>query len=215
MDPVDNSSRALFRRPRPEGDAENQLPLVQPAPSILPIQSEAYSSAKSAQTQYSERLQDDSASKNEFASRDPKTRVLPKRRRRRVAVGNAAGASALGASAEVEGMGIEEIWSMPPQGKMSRSERSHVQRKEYLLKVLDPLMSEGSSTLLLCRGSENHCRITPVHIHDSADSTTQWRQAHRVWNEQNESWRSWLPRYGVQSVTVVTVSPCPRFLFHW
>lgn len=77
--------------------------------------------------------------------------------------------------------------------------------KERLLDVLSPLMAQDSSALLLCTGEEDWCRIIPVRIRDSADTIAQWSEAQRVWRLHKTRWRSWIPLYGVISVSVVQV----------
>lgn len=90
----------------------------------------------------------------------------------------------------------------------------HCLRRDQLHRVLDPLFSTDSSTLLLCGGHEDRCRIVPVEISDSADSVAQWNKAQCVWNQQNAIWRSWLPWYGVKNVVVGKVRLCPLSIHH-
>lgn len=85
----------------------------------------------------------------------------------------------------------------------------HSLRRDQLQRVLDPLLSRSSSTLLLCSGQEDRCRIIPVRISDSADSAAQWNETRHAWNQQNAIWRSWFPWYGVKNIVVGEVRLCP------
>lgn len=197
----------VTRQPHVEYDPEKQVSSMPSGASTLLAQSRGNLLPKSSQTQLSERAQDDLSSETQLGERASKDSALNFRPNPQGRIFRSVEMTAFSTGTDcvdTEGNGVlrqnEQVFS---------SKLSHSLRKEQLQRVLDPLMSRDSSTLLLCSGEEDSCRIIPAHIRDSADSTAQWSKARRVWNQHNMNWRSWLPWYGVKSVSVVKVRLCP------
>jgi hypothetical protein len=194
----------LRRSSTEEDDIEKQLSPVPLDACTSPSRSGKHIVPKSPQAQLPDRFQDILSSGSQSGRRkleDTVTTNRPKRRRRKAKV---AGPNAFMAEAEgvLDNDGDEFV-------VRHKAEFFHSLRKEQLQRVLDPLLTNGSSTLLLCCGQEDRCRIIPVQINDSADSAAQWNETQRAWNQQNANWRSWLPWRGVKSVAVGQVHTCP------
>jgi len=194
----------LRRSSTEEDDIEKQLSPMPLDACTSPSLSGKHIVPKPPQAQLPERFQDISSSGAQSGRsklEDTVTTNRPKRRRRKAKV---AGPNASMAEAEgvLDNDGDEFV-------VRHKGEFFHSLRKEQLQRVLDPLLTNGSSTLLLCCGQEDRCRIIPVQINDSSDSAAQWNETQRAWNQQNANWRSWLPWRGVKSVTVGQVHTCP------
>ncbi|KAJ0109502.1 hypothetical protein J7T55_000428 [Diaporthe amygdali] len=191
------------RRPHVEYDPEKQLSSMPSGACTLLALSRGNLLPKSSQTQLPERALDDLSSDAQLEERASKETTLNVRPNPQGRVFRSVEMTAISTGTDCvdnEGHGV-----LRQNEEVSSSKLSHSLRKEQLQRVLDSLMSQDSSTLLLCGGEEDCCRIIPAHIRDSADSTAQWTEAQRVWNQHNMNWRSWLPWYGVKSVSVVKV----------
>lgn len=198
------------QQPCVEDDPETQLSSIPLGASTSLLQLSGPLPSKPPQTRLSDRVQHDPSSATQLSERATENLVTgmgsnPRRRRRRrrrvVKSSNMSTGADCGNVEKNEVPGWYEDTSSP--------ESNHVLRKEQIKKVLDPLIRPGSSSLLLCWGKEECCRIIPAQIPDSEDSTAQWNEAQSVWNQHTMKWKSRLPCYGVKGVTVVEVRLSP------
>lgn len=194
---ITSTLEAMRKTPPEEEDLEKQLsPMLLDACSST-VQSGKVTPPRPALLLSPDRIQDDATSTAQLRRRKCEDAVIPKRPQRRwrkVKVGfeddSTTGAEDTTQDDE------DELVPQPEPASM------HSLRKDQLQRVLDPLLSGSSSTLLLCCGQEDRCRVIPVQISDSADSEAQWNETQCAWNKQNAKWRSWLPWYGVKRVVV-------------
>lgn len=194
---ITSTLEAMRETPPDEKDLEKQLSPMPLDACSSTFQSGEVTPPRPALLLSPERVQDDITSTSQLRRRKPEDAVTTKRsqrRRRKVYVGfeDDSTTGAEGATPDDE----DGLVPQPEQPSM------HSLRKDQLQRVLDPLLSGSSSTLLLCWGQEDRCRVIPVKISDSADSEAQWNETQCAWNKQNAKWRSWLPWYGVKRVVV-------------
>ncbi|KAI8725556.1 hypothetical protein NCS52_00127000 [Fusarium sp. LHS14.1] len=108
----------------------------------------------------------------------------------------------------------QEDWnsSDEPTHKYPKLVRQHRDRAEKLEEILEPILGPEngeSCVLLLCCGTPSACRVLPVLIPISTiatDNFGQWSLIKDSWNTFDKSWRHWLPCYGVQQVSLASVS---------
>ena len=83
-------------------------------------------------------------------------------------------------------------------------------RKEELLDILSPLDPQSdnfsSSTILLCWGEAENCRVIPTKIPHDADEEQQWQNIQDTWYSHRGEWRRrMLPFFGVKQVALAKV----------
>jgi hypothetical protein len=89
----------------------------------------------------------------------------------------------------------------------------HERRQKELLEILEPVLvsdDSNSSSILLCWGNKNRCRIIPVKIPDSADDVAIWQEIQRAWYAHRGGWRKRLGIFSVRRVDIVEVRPVHR-----
>lgn len=198
------------QQPCVEDDPEKQLSSIPLGASTSLLQLSGPLPSRPPQARLPDRVQHDPSSVSQLSKRAAKNPVTgigsnPRGHERRREVGSS------NMSTEVDCGNVEEngVLGQFEDTFSPKSYPYHALRKEQIQRVLDPLIHPGSSSLLLCWGKEECCRIIPAQIPDSADSTAQWNEAQSVWNQHNMKWKSRLPCYGVKGVTVVEVRLFP------
>lgn len=196
------------QQPCVEDDPEKQLSSIPLGASTSLLQLSGPLPSTPPQARLSDRVQHGPSSATQLSERATENLVIgmgsnPRRRRRRRVVRS----SNMSTGADCGNVEENEV---PGQDEDIFSPKSyHALRKEQIQRVLDPLIRPDSSSLLLCWGREECCRIIPAQIPNSADSTAQWNEAQSAWNQHNMKWKSRLPCYGVKGVTVVEVRLFP------
>lgn len=84
---------------------------------------------------------------------------------------------------------------------------AHLERVKRMGEYLEPLTKTGSSTVLLCWGTETNAYVIPVYIDHATEPSVQWELVRRAWLAEKSVWRRWLPWYGIASVEITQVWP--------
>jgi hypothetical protein len=97
---------------------------------------------------------------------------------------------------------------MKPKEKTNPAKYQHDRRQQTLKKILDPIFGGDhidSTSILLCWGKHDDCRVLPVKLSASANTVPTWESIKQTWYEQRGKLRAKIPFFGVQKVSVVMV----------